>query len=513
MKADGVLSLIKELKGSSIEVQSLGENILDFIYISLYRDYFDYEKAQLARMHEANSYGYESALRPLNNLKSNLSYFLDGDNSIVTYFCEMVKEDKKEFIDLFIEKSEPYFELIKNKYYESSDYKIVSFGFNLYVMLAAYHFCKDDFERYKAVLEDVDFLINYNSFSNGNTLLLKKKYVIDTLISSSVYAKSKCLRSELISILKDMSNGYGFKEDYHKNIEVAINSITKIQCEYEEVSNEYPDCLMLDLNSLSSTILHSVKYGETISSRYNKYLFLGNRYNFVNSEIERYIPKGTLSDEVITRVLDMDFTMFNEQSLGEDGKMDLPDNDFFIKCLTNVLDSDSFEEVNRKLVALSLATELYRDGSKEEALLKCGKLATDDFKTVNKGRVVGCDYNSINVTNKPKAVSDRMVLAYKRLYPDISGKIPYLLSSSYSEASSYNLSTVYDNFEKLVNYSQNKYEEDLREAERKREEEQARIALEQSSVEEVTNEVVAPETIEVKDKPQQKRKSFFKGWG
>ena len=78
MKADGVLGLIKELKDASCDVQTLGGNILDYIYLYLSRDYFDYEMGVLASEKENNSYSYLSSVRTLNSFKAEVYRFLDS---------------------------------------------------------------------------------------------------------------------------------------------------------------------------------------------------------------------------------------------------------------------------------------------------------------------------------------------------------------------------------------------------------------------------------------------------
>ena len=514
MKADGVWGLIKELKDASCDVQSLGGNILDYIYLYLSRDYFDYEMEVLASEKDNNSYSYLSSVRSLNSFKAEVYRFLDSEYSVVSYFREMVKENKEEFINLFIEKTEPYFELIKNKYYSRDDFKIVSFSFNLYTMLAAYHYCKDDFERYKAVLDDVDFLISYNNYTVGSNLLIKKKRVIDLLISSDAYVKNECLRNELKGVLKNIQSPYSFKDHYPSAYEVAVDSITRIQKDYEEVCEEYPDSLILDMNSLSSTILSSVKQNQKIDSRYHKYFLLGHRYNFINSTLSEYISSGPLTSEIINRVIDMEFVMFNNESVNEEGKIDFANNDFLIKCLESVLDSDCFEEVNRKLVALKYASELYSEGERDKALSLCEKLCTGDYKCVNKGKIIeyNLNANSMNNVARPKRIADRMIQVYKKLYPDISDKIPYILSSAYKDRASRSLSSFDETFVKCVDEHQFSYEESLREKERKDREEQERLAMLENVVEEAVEEKVEVPNDEVKDKVPQKRKSFFKGW-
>lgn len=510
MKASGVLDLIKELKNSSCEVQALGENILDYIYVYLKKDYFDPEMNDILSGMANDKYGYSGSLSSLDDFMRNVYVFLDKeDGSVISYFREMVKDNKKEFIDLFIEKSEPYFELIKNKYYNLSDYNIASFSFNLYVMLAAYHFCKDDFERYKCILDDSDFLIEFKRCPSSSNFLTKRKGVIDLFISSSVYDKNDVIRNEFISVLRDISNYYSRNDNYFASIGVALNSIAKIQKEHEEVCEEFPNALMLDINSLSSTIIGVIKYDRRTKDKYYKYFLLGHRYNFLNSSLSEYIASDDLNVEIIRRVRDMDFTMFNEHSVDENGNLDFDKNDFLIKCLERVLDSDCFEEVNRKLVALKYASELYRDGEKEKALSICDKLCTSDYKCVHKGVVVeyNVDSKSINQVDKPKRIVDRVVAIYKKLYPDISYKISDILSDAYKDEATKNLSTFHEVFEKKVEQSY----EDMCEIKRKEAEEKARLELEKNKVS-VVEEVVEEPVVEKKEEVPQKRISIFKGW-
>ena len=513
MRVSGVLSLIKELKDTSCEVQALGENILDYIYVYLKRDYFDYETSEIIRRTANEKYSCSTSLSSLNDFKNQVYAFLDKEEgSVISYFREMVKENKQEFIDLFIEKTEPYFELIKNKYYNLSDYNVASFSFNLYAMLAAYHFCKDDFERYKVILEDSDFLINCRNYPSNSHFFSKKKKVIDLLIGSSVYDKNATIREEFVSTLKDIFNYYSFNDNYVDSLDVGLDSIERIQKAYDEVHEEFPDALMLDIKSLSSNIISAIKYNQQIKGRYHKYFLLGRRYNFLNSSLSEYIASDGLNDEIINRVIDMDFTMFNEQSVDGEGKLDFDNNDFLIKCLESVLDSDCFEEVNRKLVALKYASELYLDGEKEKALSMCDKLCTGDYKCVHKGKIVeyNLNSNSMNQVEKPKRIADRLVMTYKKIYPDIAHKMSYILSAAYRDDATTNLSTLHEVFEKMVEQSQVSYEEDLREKERKAQEEQARLELEKNNVNIVEEVVENPVALE-KEKAPQKRKSFFIG--
>lgn len=526
MKVEQVFELVKELKKADTEVQELGNDILKYIYQVIYRDYFDAELNKMSVEYNVGSISYDNAIEPIMNLKNGIGPFLDGDSSVVTYFLEMVRDNKKEFIDLFKEKIDLYFTIINNHYYDKSDFKDLAVTFNLYAMLVAYHYHKDDFDTYKTILSNVDFLINCSGFFRGYNSsysnLEFKKRLIDKLIASNAYLECSEVRLELNKVLADITAGYRYAEKEVECLIVATSAVDKICFDGTALKEELPDCDIIALDELCTRVFANYRDDQQKDIFYHKYFLIGERLDYVNSNIKDVICVDKLVQEIVNKVYDMDFTMFNEETKVVDGKKDFQNRDFFIECMNSVLDSDTFYEVNRKLIVLKDACDYYASGSKVKALILCDKLKSGEYKTVTKGKVFEYESNTLNILEKPKTIGDRMLAIYKRLYPDIEEYISVIMRGIITKNDFISLADFNKKIDCAVENRQNEVEVEvmIQEAKRLENERQARLTIESAmddhckTYEAAGEQIAEEENPLLKNKPKaetvtQKRLKFF----
>ena len=99
MKTDKVFELLKLLNESDESVSRSGKRILKYIYQDIYLEIFEKGKEIASIGHNYGSNNYENAVKPYDVLKKNVSPFLDGTDSILSYFTLLTKShDKPPYI-------------------------------------------------------------------------------------------------------------------------------------------------------------------------------------------------------------------------------------------------------------------------------------------------------------------------------------------------------------------------------------------------------------------------------
>lgn len=480
MKADKVFDLLKLLNESDELINRNGKRILKFIYQDIYHDIFEVGKEKAAIGHNYGSTNYANAIEPYVKLEKDVSAYLDGTSSILSYFTEMVTDKKTEFIQLLFAKADVFFEMIDNHYYSSSDFTPLSFTFNLYAMLRAYHSHKDDFELFSKIVNDCDRLIDCAVFNNKknvnsyglfsphgiDTLAVKKDYM-DKLIDCEWYDKTDIAKENLRLLFNNFTSSASYSESRITPAIKLIDDIDKIYKDYLEVKENGLDIEIDVFDKIAKKYISSQNSYRKTDIWYDKKLFYGNRFEFFNYSLPKAISSSSMTDNLAKRILRLDFSLFDYLN-----QHSQDNSDSFERIIGIILDSDTFYEVSSKFKDLEKACSLYSDGKTSDACDLIQELRSDKHKKVlDDGRVVGNVNNSINRISSSvvRSVGDRMMECYRKLF---DYNVSYLVSSALNRDPS-SIEEFTDNFEHSLNTLIEK--EKAKEAQRL---EEARLKLE-----------------------------------
>lgn len=503
MKANKVFDLLKLLNESDELVCRSGKRILKYIYQDVYRDVFEKGRERATIGHNYGSNNYDSAVKPYNVLEKSIAPFLDGDESILSYFIEMATDNKSEFIQLFSKKVDVYFEMVDNHFYSGEDFTPLSFSFNIYSMLRAYHSHKDNYELFAKIVDDCDRLIdcseyndkrNRNSYGNfsvyGSDSLGAKKNFIDKIIDCSWYDKTDIAPENLRLLFNNFTSSSSYTESRIASGTNALDGIDVIYKDYLELKDAGVDIDISVFKDIAAKYVGRRNNYQNVW--YDKKLLLGNRFEFFNSILPAAIKSSAMTDDLARRILELDFSLFEDLNKDSQDKVDS-----FEKIIEIILDSDTFYEVSSKFKDVREACSLYADGNKEEALELIQELRSEKHKKVlEDGRVVGTINNYINQVSSGLgcSVGERMRVCYHKLFDNYN--ITYLVSSALNrDPSSIEEFTSY--FDYSLENALEKERQRLEAARLQREQAEAdRIAREQAFLEQRNSETVDDSAVE-----------------
>lgn len=424
MNGERAYQLLKILKDSDQNKYNDGTRILKFIYQSIYRDIIENGKKDVLSIAGYGTSEYDRRVENYNRMKKGLAPFLDGDDSILSYYIEMITDGKQDYIDLFNEKIDVYLDMVENHYYNSDEFSVISIIFNMYSMLRAYHCHKDNFELFSKIVNDCDRLIDsgyyvfkehYSDYNSVFASLSSKKKLLDSLISYDWYDKNDIVSKELKSLFDRFSYGYGYNEERVLPLLEKLNRVDVVYKDYLEVCDA--GCLVDEsvFNDVASKLFYDTNRHSRIEVLYDKKLLYGNRFEYFNSILPKMMGNSRMAESLGNSILNLDFSLFDYLN-----EKNSDNGDYFIRTLDILFDSDCFREVCSKKYALFKACDLFTKGDVEAALDIMQELSSGKHKHVlEDGRVVGSVNNSINQVsgiNKGN-VGDRMIEAYRALYP------------------------------------------------------------------------------------------------
>lgn len=473
MRAQNVYDIMNNLKKSTPETMVNGNRLLKYIYQDIYRDYFKKNLDKIAKEHNVGSTNYQIAARPYLNLQKELSEYMDCDSSIITYFNEIISDNKQEFITAFFDKANTMFDMIDNHYYDDSDFKVFSCVFNLYTMLKAYHEHKDNYEVFSKILDDSNFLldcdslINLGYYSSINPSLTNRKKLLDKILESKAFGESKRLQEELKDCLKFIGDRYKFDGNLIATKIEVISSFDIVYQDYMDLKKENSVNKLIPIENVFDEMWHRML--ERLF--YCKSLLIGNRFKYINNVLYSYLSNKSTRESVFSTISKLDYHFFDYlNSIGKVGT----DGDSFISCMKVIFDSDTSFELESKLDAIKNASFYYSNNQCEKALSYIESLNDIKHKKVYDNHVVAYGANAINSVNKPEKLVDRMNDLYLKMYPDL--QIKKLLKTASVE--SYSLHS----FGVMFESSLNKAISDEEEKRRKIQEQQNQEASQEKNV-------------------------------
>ena len=424
MKGENVYQLLKFLKANDQSKYDDGTRILKFIYQSIYRDIIENGKKNVLNFAGYGTSEYNHRIENYNVMKKGLAPFLDGEDSILSYYIEMIIDGKQDYIDLFNEKMDVYLDMVENHYYNADEFSIVSIVFNMYSMLRAYHCHKDNFELFSKIVNDCDRLIDssyfilsdhYSDYNSVFSSLSSKKKLLDGLISYDWYDKNDIVSKELKSLFDRFSYGYGYNAERVLPLLEKLNKIDLVYKDYLEVCDAGCSVDISVFNDIAGKLFYDTNRYSKIEILYDKKLLYGNRFEYFNLMLPKMMGNSKMAESLGISILNLDFSLFDYLN-----EKNSDNGDSFIKTLDILFDSDSFREVCSKKYAIFKACDLFNKGDIEAALDVMQELPSGKHKHVlGDGRVVGSVNNSINQVSgiNKRNVGDRMIEAYRALYP------------------------------------------------------------------------------------------------
>ena len=419
MRVEKVYELLQKLKDSSSDVNIYGRKILKYIYQDVYFVCFDKEREKAATIAmqsgaKVGSDKYNECVELYDKGKKKIGIFLDGDCSILTYFNEMVNDNKEDFMRLFFDKLDLYFDIIDNHFYTDSDFRVYSLTFNIYSMLKAYHEHKNNFEVYSKIVDDCSSLIDcnvwFNEYIYSFSKLSEKKRAMDVLISCDGYLVVNEIRKSLKDVLDNILNGS--KTFDIKDLEKDVILINQIISDYNELKNKF--LIRIPVSSIISKCVFKEQI-YTYYPFYAKILLIDDRLEYINHKLVCSFDEKSYRNDAFKLISALDVEFFEylktkEQYNGVDP---------FIYCMDIVFDSDTYYEFNSKMQSLSEACTLFKT-DKEAALELVKGLNDVDHKKQIDGEVLNLQNNAINLCEKEHSIFGRMVSLYEKTYKDTS---------------------------------------------------------------------------------------------
>lgn len=393
------------------------KRILGYLYKTVKKEFF-HKKADYFLKIEKK----DATQNTFDTEKTLFKHYVDGENGILDNLIKIVINDPKYF-EYFYLKIEPFFEMSDNGIY--SEYDIYKYVFNIYTILELYNLHPNDFESFKAIVDDLsNFFI---------TSILNMDIHLSHILSSDI--PSFNTKQDIIVALLSIPN---YNE--HPKIKEEIKKVLdEINCIYEDSLIEQYEIVTKTLLELYSEIEKQREKGYKISSQTVEQLEDDIMTNIVNSKKHDsfyHEPKKQAGSELViyTPVLllkerfetfkNMLFEAEDNQKIRKDilNYIQKIDNDFleylekitlpkdpFIKCMEIVFDSDTYYEVESKLIDLVEANKVYQnDEAKALELIK--GLNSVKHKQVIDGVVMSWpENNSINKIDKPVRIIDRMM--------------------------------------------------------------------------------------------------------
>lgn len=416
MKAEKVYALLDYMHQSNSIYEDRSVRLLKF----LYDDCYSVIDELLKKMEESNFYNLRKHI--LEEAKKDISKYVDGDNSILTYFDEMIRDDRSAFLNKFFGKTDIFFKMFDNHLYREEDFNPISYVFNIYIMLKFYHEYKDDFDTFNKLVNDFSFFIDVGYYSD-NFNFYHKKEAMDTLIGLDGFTKIPALEDELISFFKNL---FDTQRDYYHIYEYIrrINRVKSVLDDFSKLQKNNSNVSVDNCNYIISDILKNHS-DDKCACFYTSILLFGDRYKYMKKQYEKHIDKAEFMAEIIDIVGSLDNGIF---AYLDGVKND--DKDSFISCMDIVFDSDTYFELLSKLGALESACTYYTLGSYDKMMSYIDSLNSVEHKKVFAGKKIMYNSFGVNLIDKPDSIVERMKNLYNSFFKVVDSGIQYSIDAA-----------------------------------------------------------------------------------
>lgn len=275
--------------------------------------------------------------------------------------------------------------------YDKNDYGFL----NLYMIAIAYEFQKDNFDNFRAILDDMIVVPDY---CTEFTALDFFKYFVGYFIACEDY-------KDII----DMRESFKF---FLNNFDGRCYSdiINKVVNRCEHIIDCKDDFCRNEVYGLS---MRKVFEGREI---YFNPLFIWEkgRLSYINNKLYEIESNPSIREEIFMSLRELVVSPFKFINEGNS-------EDSFFECMDIVFDSDTYSEMFKKIKAINKAGMLWHHhGKRVEALEIIKNLNSEEYKEKAGDRVVGYPSGGINKVLKPKTIIERMKVLYSRIDEGIS---------------------------------------------------------------------------------------------
>lgn len=342
-----------------------------------------------------------------NNEYKNHNYIgIDSKVGILSYLEEFYSncnlEKNSEVVRYFFDNLQVFYDYISDIGEKKT---IDTYFINIYTMLMAFHANPHSLDNFIAVINDVrDVLISLNICDYEKSDLFSDTHkIIDAIVSTPLYYKIPELRQTLIDQLQHF--------EYERNskiIDAFVYELSERVNDYESLKDSQSFNEDAYIQSIIDILPKKYDEDKSIEDKtivYNKYLLLNGRYSFINEKLNATEKNPYLRDYIIDYINDDILLMCDSLNTSDD-----PKDDIFIQVMTSILDSDSYQEMFKKLDLLSNARYIYYPKFEKLDLLSNSSYVYSSPKDINE---VAQILQSI-INNNPEALTDSL----KYPFPD-----------------------------------------------------------------------------------------------
>lgn len=418
-----IYEFLKNTRQNNPEYYEPVKRILGYIYKTVKKDFFQKQADDFLKIGEKdkgkNVYAAE---------KNMFQNYVESEEGILNTLIKML-DNNPEYFKYFYSKIEPFLEMSDNGIY--SEYGIYKYVFNIYTMLELYNLYPNDFESFKAVVDDLsNFFITSVLNTDRHISYIwgaekpsfgTKKDIIIALLSISNYKNHPKIREEVKRVLDEIN--YTYEESLIRQYQFVTTQLSglylasnKLKLKGFDVTPQIIDQLE---DEIMVNIINSKIHDNGHSDRrrqasfqtvlYTPILLVKERYDFIKERLDLVEDKTEIKGDVLSYIQQIDSDFFEYL-----GKHTYP-KDAFIACMEIVLDSDTYYEVASKLTDLVEAAKIYKE-DEMKALELVTELKSSKHKQVIDGVVMAWpENNNINKTEKPVKIIDRMMKLQRTL--------------------------------------------------------------------------------------------------
>ena len=340
----------------------------------------DFERIKISVSLSNFIYDYTNLHLEDNSKRKFCTNALEANNGLKTLLKDMYDNEDNRFIDKYKECFSSTFGFHRRKILP--DKYINTFNI-LYMFLEAYRYHKDDFDNFNFIIDDIvlntyskDFLFNSNRLDLINKIISNKNYKDVSELRDLFKYVLTCSDDEVNdSYLYYQSMFILLDRDMDGKLTSSIIKYSMDNFDKEERS------VVVDL------------FNSDILSTYDRFWYVNNKLKEVEDNV-------LIRKEIFSKIKTFNIYMFDELS---------KDEDYFIKAINIILDSDSYTELTSKLDIVKVSSDLYTSGKYSEGLNMLRLLDSYYHKEIVNGRVISCSLE------KPKTIVSRMASLYSSI--------------------------------------------------------------------------------------------------